>query len=294
MIATDVMEEAARLLLSGHREEMNKLSTGVGANATTIAFTYPLGQIRPGALINIDTETYRVWTVDDNALTATVQPAMNGTTSAAHSAGALIYVNPRIPRASIFKSMNDELLALSSPANGLFAVKTLEFTYAGAQTSYNLTGTTNVIDILEVRSSLPGPEKRWRPLTSWELERNASVSDFASGNSLFVPEGIPGRLIHVTYAVPFNKLTNATDDIETVGLMPPEMQDILALGVLLRLGPVREIKRNFTESQSDSRRAEEVPPNAVGNSYAQVRAQRQQRIDQEAMRLQTRYRQARR
>jgi hypothetical protein len=294
MTGNDVIEEAARLLLSGHREEMNKLAASVSANTTTLQFTYDLGQIRAGALVNIDTETYRVWSVDEGAMTAVVQPAMNGTTSTSHSSGSLVYVNPRISRASIFKAMNDELLALSSPSNGLYAVKSLEFDYSGAQSSYDLPGTSNVMDILDVRVSNPGPEKRWSPSTSWQYDADADTTGFPSGNALFVPDGIPGRSIRVTYAVPFNKLTNVTDDVQTVGLMPPEMQDILALGVLLRLGPVREIKRNFTESQGDSRRTEEVPPNAVGNSYAQIRAQRQMRIDQEAMRLQTRYRLARR
>lgn len=286
----DVIEEVLRLLLSSQREEMNKLATNVAQDATILTFQYELSGIQPGSLVNIDTETYRVWDVNSGQKTATVEPAMNGSRSSSHTAGSLVYVNPRFSRAGIFKALNDEIMALSSPANGLFQVKSVEFAYQAAITDYDLPNTTNVVDVWRVLHSIPGATRHWITLNDWRFRRSSDVTKFPSGNALFIPSGITGQAVQVHYKAPFTPLTSTTENIETGAGVPTEAQDILALGVLLRLGPVREIKRNFTEAQGDSRRSEEVPPNAVQTSFGQIRAQRQLRIDQEAMRLSQKYR----
>lgn len=281
----DVIEEVLRLLLSGQREEMNKLAINVGQAATTLTFEYELQGIRPGSLVNIDTETYRVWEIDGTNKTATVEPGMNGSISSSHSGGSLVYVNPRMSRHAIFKSLNDELAGLSTPNNGLFAVKTLEFTYSSSKSDYDITGSSQVLDVHRVRTSTPGPSDHWIDLTDWKLRRSSNTTTFPSGNALYVPYGVPGQTMQVVYSQPFAHLNASTDDIEDVAGLPRHMQDILALGVLLRLGPVREVKRNFTEAQQGARNSDEVPPQAVGNSFSYIRAQRQQRIDAEALRL---------
>jgi hypothetical protein len=47
----------------------------------------------------------------------------------------------------------------------------------------------------------------------------------------------------------------------------------------------REIKRNFTESQGDTRRGEEVTSGAIGNSIQNLQRLRRDRIQAEAARL---------
>jgi hypothetical protein len=288
-VASDVIEETIRLLLSGQREPMNKLLTDVSSGATSLALKYELGAMQADSLLAIDTEIYRVWEINKDTRTVTVEPAMQGSTTTAHTAGSLVYVNPRITRFAAFKALNDEISSLSSPALGLFAVKTLEFTYEGAQTDYDITASTEILDVLDVRIEWPGPEQHWQALKDWRLRRKADTTDFASGNALFVPNGVPGRTVRVTYSAPYTRLTALTDDIESVGGIPPAAQDILAMGTLLRIGSVREIKRNFTEAQGDSRRAGEVPATAVGNSFSYLRQMRDNRIAQEAARLMREY-----
>ena len=51
----------------------------------------------------------------------------------------------------------------------------------------------------------------------------------------------------------------------------------------------REIKRNFTESQGDTRRAGEVAPGAVMQSSRNLQILRQQRITAESARLDALY-----
>ena len=51
----------------------------------------------------------------------------------------------------------------------------------------------------------------------------------------------------------------------------------------------REIKRDFTESQGDTRRAGEVPAGAVAASSRNLQILRQQRITSEAAKLEAIY-----
>ena len=61
------------------------------------------------------------------------------------------------------------------------------------------------------------------------------------------------------------------------------------VGAQIRLMAGREVKRNFTESQGDTRRAEEVPAGAVGNSITNLLRLRRDRIQAEAARLARQY-----
>lgn len=289
MNGNDVIEEVNRLLLSGQREELNKLSGAILDNTETITLKFDLGGIKAGALIDIDLETMRVWMIDESSKTATLQRGMNGTTATAHSDGALVYVNPRMSRAAIFKALNDEIRALSSVE--LYQMGEVEFNYSSVQSEYDLTGASflNIIDVYDVRQKRIGADQRWMPLDNWRYAKNSDPDSFASGSSLFIPAGVPGQKVRVLVRAEFTPLGAGTDDIATVAGIPEEMQDILSMGVLMRLGPVREIKRNFTEVQGNARRADEVQTGAVQQSFASVRQMRADRIAQEQWRLANKY-----
>jgi hypothetical protein len=61
------------------------------------------------------------------------------------------------------------------------------------------------------------------------------------------------------------------------------------LGAQIRLMAGREVKRNFTESQGDTRRGDKVPAGAVGNSINNLLRLRRDRITAEAARLNRQY-----
>lgn len=287
MTGNDVIEDVIRQLLSGSREEMNKLAANVGTSAASLTFEYALGGIREGAHVSIGTEVFRVWSVNDSSKTAVVQPAMAGSTTSAHTAGDLVYVNPRLPRHVILDAMNKELMALTSPSNGLYTMDSDEFTYNAAVTDYELPA--EALEPYKVTQAEIGPSEAWPQLPHWSWDSSASTTEFASGKSIHLPYGQSGRTVRVLYKKAFTPLTDPTLDLSTTG-MPASMHDIVTLGVLLRLGPVREIKRNFTEAQGDSRRAEEVPPGSIVNSFSWVRNLRQQRIAEERLRLEREHR----
>jgi L-lactate utilization protein LutB len=95
--------------------------------------------------------------------------------------------------------------------------------------------------------------------------------------------------LRVTYKSPFTRASTEASDMQSACFLPITCEDIVEVGIALRMMSAREIKRNFTESQSDTRRAEEVPPGAISNSVSQLTLLRRNRITAEAARLKAQY-----
>ena len=77
-------------------------------------------------------------------------------------------------------------------------------------------------------------------------------------------------------------------NVSVTGLQP-SATDLPPIGAAIRLMAGREIKRNFTESQGDTRRSTEVPPGAIAQSANGLARLRQTRIAAEAARLHALY-----
>lgn len=288
----DIIEKVLDYFLSGQKEEKNKLAATAGAGATTISFQYELGAIRSGSEVEAGLEVYYVWEVDQAGKSATVEPGQRATITAIHSTGTICRVNPKLTKRAIFDALNAEIRALSAPGSGLFCPMGLEFSYSSPISSYDLEDTGDILDVLSVTQEEIGATGDWHHIDGWRLDRKANSTDFPSGNALYLPAGFPGRTVRVVYAAPFAAIDSINDNLyldsegnPKAGGIPPSMHDILVYGTLMRLGPVREIKRNFTEAQGDARRAQEVPPGSVANSYAEVRRIYNRRVNEEVGRL---------
>jgi hypothetical protein len=101
--------------------------------------------------------------------------------------------------------------------------------------------------------------------------------------------GWPGLPLYVSYKARFRPFVNLTDCATTWAGLPATCMDLLPLGAAIQLVVGREVKRNWTESQPDPRKAQEVPPGAVVASVKGWATIRQQRIDAEADRLSQQY-----
>lgn len=288
--ANDLIQEARRYLYSGTLEAKNRLTAGVVANDVSLTFDFELAGIKEGAQIAIDLELFHVWAVNENSRTATVVGAQLGSTAAAHSAGSVVTVAPKFSDFALLQAINADIADLSSPANGLFQMETVTVTYQSAISGYDLTGVTELLDVYEVRYDETGPEKEWPRIQSWELRRDSDTTDFPSGLQLLLLEaGQSGRDVRVQYKAPYGSLAALTDDVQTVTGLSTYADDIPPLGAAMRLGIVREVQRNFNDSQGETRRAEEVPPGAIQGSVRGLMGMREQRIQHEARRLAQQY-----
>lgn len=290
--AATLIAETHRYLLPTAREALNTLSGSVNSSVTTLTFNQDIANITAGSTISVDLELMYVWSVTTASKTATVQRGMQGSTAATHADAALVTVNPRFSDFAILQAINADLDDLSSPSNGLFQVPTpITLTYKPQINGYDLGAITNAyINILAVRYDIPGPWKTWPELRRWQIKRDMKTSDFASGIAIVLYEAAwPGRDIRVTYSTAFTHFAATTDDITTVAGLPATCADIPPLGAAARLASVRETQRNQFESQGDTRRATEVPPNAQLAGATALLRTRQLRIKAEAARLSNNY-----
>ena len=281
--AATVIDKTLRQLLSGTVEARNRLTTTLNSSTTSVVVDFSVEGLRAGQVCEIDSELMYIWASDSSTKTLTVQRGFNGTTAAAHTSGAIVTVNPRFPRAQVLEEINNEITDLSSPSNGLFKVETLNITYNGSDKMVNLTGATSVIDILNV--SVRYLTDDYPIARKVKIVRDLPTDDFASGFALRFDQAVmPGRL-RVVYKAPYTSAATEATDINTTCGIQDSITDIVTIGAQIRLMAPREIKRNFVESQGDTRRAEEVVSGAITNSVSNLKALRKDRIIAEAARL---------
>lgn len=282
-----VVDRTLRQLLSGTVEERNKLASNLTATATSVTFTYELGGIRAGSVFQLDSEMFYVWDVNPGSKTATVERGYNGSVATTHTAGAVAVVNPKFPRSQVLEAINAELDDLSSPMNGLFQVKSLDVDYNGSWAMLTLPTNDRIIDLVSV--SLRFIATDYPKIRRVRLIRDLPTDDFNTGYALRFDEPVRAGRLHVVYKCPFNNVTSDTQNLQNVSGLPSSCEDILALGAQIRIVGPREIKRNFTESQGDTRRAEEVSAGSVSNSITALIRQRRDRITAEAAKLHRQY-----
>ena len=282
-----VLNRASRQMLAGVVEERNKLASSLDSSATSVVTTYDLGGLRTGAVFEIDSELFYVWDASPASKTLTVERGYAGTTAASHSSAAVLTLSPRFPRAQMLDAVNADLDDLSSTANGLFRVVTTALTYNGSDRQINITGSGTIIELLDARLRYLADDHP--VLNSVRLQTGLPTADFASGNTLVFDEPVMAGTVRVRYKAPFVRATTEASDLTTNCFLPATCDDIIEMGVVMRLMAAREIKRNFTESQSDTRRADEVQAGAITQSIANIQRMRRERIVAEAGRLKAQY-----
>ena len=282
-----VLTRASRQLLSGTVEERNKLATTVTSAGTSIVLSYDLGGFREGSVIEIESELMYVWESATATKTLTVQRGYDGTTAAAHTAGALAIVNPRFPRQQMLDALNSDIDDLSSTVNGLFRVVAQDISYNGSDRQLNITSATGIIDLLDVRLRYLADD--YPVIRNVRLQRNLPTADFASGFAIVFDQPVMAGTLRVVTKREFTRATTEASDLQSVCFVPQSCEDILEMGVILRMMNGREIKRNFIESQGDTRRSDEVPAGSTRDSLTNIQRLRRERIVAEAARLKQQY-----
>lgn len=283
-----IIEDTKDHLLGSTREQTNTLAAAYTAGATQLAFTYPLGGIAAGQWLAVDLELFYVYDVNAASKTAVVVGAQRGSTPAAHAMGAQVQVRPNFAPHMILRQVNNELAALSSPLNGLFKVGTADITANPLVRGYALPAAAQ--DVLEVRRDTSSGGNEWPLVRGFRILRGMPTGDFSTGAGIRFDEELePGLTVRVRYKTAFTALTAVGEDVLNVSGLPDTAHDILPIGAAIRMMAGREISRNLTSAQPDTRRAEEVPPGAVGGAPRALAMLRAQRIQEEAARLQAQW-----
>lgn len=289
-IGNDWLAQTRSYLMSGYAENRNKLAAAYTKGGTTLTFKYPLEGIRAGSRLSLGTNTFYVWSV--NGLTAEVSAGEDASTDASAPIGSLVRVAPRFTDDEIWKQLANDLADLSSPANGLFAINDVDLTYNATINGYDLGPVADqLLSIYEVKYLTPGPQlDNPRIKTNgYRLNRNAISTQFPSGISMQMFEpAYPGYNVRVVYRSGFVMPSTPLANVSSTGLLQ-SAYDLPPIGAAIRLMEGREIKRNFTEGQGDTRRAGETPPGAILQSSRGLMQMRASRITAEAAKLEALY-----
>lgn len=284
--AGHLIDRVVSELLAGTVEERNKVAGSLDASQTTVTFQYGLGGLREQTVFEIGQEQFYIWSSNASSKTVEVERGFNGTSPSTHSANAVALVNPRFPRHRVMDQLNSELVDLSSPLNGLFQMKTVDLSYNGSDRMINMTGVGDMIDLYDVRYRYLNDD--YPVIRSVRLLRDMPTGDFASGYALAFDDYLRSGSLRVSYKAPYSLFTSESSTVASVG-GSDTLDDLLVIGAQMRMIAGREVKRNFTESQGDTRRAEEVPAGAVLNSMVGLQRLRRDRIQAEAARLNRQY-----
>ena len=284
--AGNLVDRVVQQLLAGTVEERNKIASSVNASVTSVPITYSLGSLAEQTVFEIESEMLYVWDVDTANKTLTVERGFGGTTAASHSSGTVLTVNPKFPRWQVLNALNDELADLSSPMNGLFQMKSVDVSYNGSDRMVDLASVTSMIDLYDVRWRFESDD--YPVVRNVRLARNLPTTDFSSGFALIFDQGIQSGTVRVWYKDKYTPFTTEASTLASTGATT-ELADLLVLGAQIRLLAGREVKRNFIESQGDTRRAEEVPAGAMNASVTNLLRLRRDRINAEAARLARQY-----
>lgn len=285
--AATILNRVSRQLLSGTVEERNKLAATINDTDENIVLEYDIGGFRSGSVLELESELLYVWEANTATKTLEVQRGFSGTTAVAHTSGVLATLNPRFPRGQMLDSLNGDIDDLSSTANGLFKVTTVSLSYNGSDRQINLAGATDVLELIDVRYRSASDD--FPVIRGSRLQRDLPTADFASGFAVVFDEAVGTGTVRVRFKTPFTRATSESSDLTSFCGLPTTCDDLVELGVIIRMMAGREVKRSFIESQGDTRRADEVPAGAARDSVGNLLRLRRERITAEAGRLKAQY-----
>jgi hypothetical protein len=286
------MVDEVRSNLAGYtlrQDRITYLANPGGINSTDTSIIIGSADNLAKGIIEIDNELMWIDSFNVGNNTLNVIPGFGrgyqGTTPSPHAQNAQITLTPTFPRTIVEQAIND---TINSFYPKLFSTQSTVFTFNAAQVAYALPSQAR--DALYISWQTVGPSKEWLPVNRWRIDRMANVAAFDTTATVNIYEKImPGRNVQVWYSALANTLTNPNDDFATVTGLPESCRDVVTLGACYRLLSYVDSGRiNLTSAEADLADAK-LPSTAGASSSKYVFALFQQRLQEEAIKMQNRY-----
>lgn len=285
----DLINEAS-LQLHGYSDNKEK-STALTSTITSSASTFVVDDIEMvnKGVIEIDREMIYTRSKDAATATVTIEPwgrGYYGSTAAAHTAGARVVSNPDWPSARIASTINEQIAALY-PA--LYAIGTDEtLTVNSSTNTYVVPAAAE--SLLAVLWNPPGPGEEWVRVTRWTFNYSASTTDFASGKSVEIWQGMtPGRPIRLVFRKQPSALVADGDVFATTSGLPESCRDVVVLGTVARMLVGAEPGRVITSRVENASRDQLVPVGSATSVARQITALVDRRVAEERRKLALQY-----
>jgi hypothetical protein len=290
MATFNEMVNEVKTNLQGYTLKQDRL-TYLNAAINSVATSMVVGSSSNLAKGPIEIDDEIIWI--DNFSTASntlnVAPGFGrgyqGSTPTSHAQYSQVTLSPSFPRISIKKAINDTINSLYPK---LWAVDSFTFTFNASQTTYALPD--DLEQILFVSWQTTGSSKEWLPVNRWRADGMANISTFNSTNTINIYENIqPGRTVQVYYTTTPDTLENNSDDFADVTGLPESSQDVVTLGAAYKLLSFIDSGRiSLTSAESDLADSK-IPSGAGANNSRYIYALYQQRLNEEALKLQDKF-----
>lgn len=284
------MVDEVRSSLAGYtlrQDRITYLNTAI--NTTDTAVQIGSSNNLAKGIIEIDDEL--IWIDNFNSSNSTLNAApgfgrgYQGTSPAPHSQYAQVTLTPTFPRTVIKQAIND---TINSFFPKLWAVNSTTFTFNASQTTYPLPD--DVESILYMSWQTTGSSLEWLPINRWRADPMANISTFNTTNTVNIYENIqPGRTVQVYYTTTANTLDANTDDFADVSGLPASCRDVVTLGASYKLLSYVDSGRiNLSSAEADLNDTK-IPSSAGVSSSRYIFALYNQRLNEEAMKLQDKF-----
>lgn len=291
------------MLLGTTREEVAQLAADIGDADTSLTMQYA-EVVTSGAILGIDDELIYTWntSASSGGVTATIQRGYRNTSAAPHNAQSLVLINPYFSMHEVRECLRDEIR--SWPPQ-VFRVMSIDIPAKNFVEGYDLGQITTPLlppyrCTISPDTITPGTDDLMWPTISFEVDQNANLTDFPSGNALFItaPGGIyqAPQTIHFKYASIFDVDTafdDTVDIITDVGIDESDI-DIAIYGAMWRLVQGFEARRNLFNPMSVSSDVQGVPPGSILREADYYKTERNNRLGDAERRLRSLFPVARR
>ncbi len=286
---SDMIDEV-RSSLAGYtlrQDRITYLDSAITSTAT--AMTIGSSSNLAKGIIEIDDELIWIDNFDQGSSTLNAAPGFGrgyqNTNASPHSQYAQITLSPTFPRNIIKKAIND---AINSFYPKLWAVASTTFTFNASQTTYTLPD--DLESILYMSWQTTGSSKEWLPINRWRADQMANVATFDTQNTVNLYENIhPGRTVQVWYTTTPNTLDNGTEDYADVTGLPSSSSEVAILGASYKLLSYLDAGRiNLSSAEADLNDTK-IPSTAGVSASRYIFALYQQRLNEEALKLQDKY-----
>jgi len=269
------------------QDRITYLTSAINTTATAISIGSSANLAK--GIIEIDDEL--IWIDNFNQSSSVLNAApgfgrgYQGTAPAPHSQYAQITLTPTFPRVMIKKAINDVINSLYPK---LWAVASTTFTFNASQTTYALPD--DLESILYMSWQTTGSSLEWLPINRWRADPMANLAAFNTTNTVNIYENIqPGRTVQVYYTTTPNTLDNNSDDYADVTGLPASSVEVVILGACYKLLSYVDAGRiNLSSAEADLNDTK-IPSTAGAASSRYIFALYQQRLNDEALKLQDKF-----
>jgi hypothetical protein len=286
---SDIIDEV-RSSLAGYTLRQDRITYLENAISST-DLAIPIGSSSNLAkgIIEIDGELIWIDNFEQASSTLNAAPGFGrgyqNTNASPHAQYAQVTLSPTFPKVMIQKAINDVINSLFPK---LWAVASTTFTFNASQTTYALPD--DLESILYMSWQTTGSSLEWLPINRWRADGMANVAAFNTTNTVNIYENIqPGRTVQVYYTTTPNTLDNPTDDYADVTGLPASSVEVVVLGACYKLLSYVDAGRiNLSSAEADLNDTK-IPSTAGVASSRYIYALYQQRLNDEALKLQDRF-----